>query len=212
MPSGYGAKRWDTTALILTTASPAWATDQYLKANVNGTVQTQAILSPGDGRVRTAPLNNKRIFQEFQVSPLDYELVYDIISSGGLMLLPKSAAAMLPSLTVVQLGQHSENIFNTKARCARVESDLAVSSATNLFKNLDGELVGTAFFKGPLAPPIITKFNFTVTARGSDNSGGGCQPSSNSKSQPKAVSCRSRKRNRMSPSPPGGPGRACRWV
>jgi hypothetical protein len=160
-------------ALIFATTSSAWAAEQYLKANVSGTVQTQAFLTPTDGRVRTAPLNNKRIFQEFQVSSLDYELVYDISGSGGLMLLPRSAAAMLPSFNVIQLGQHSVNIFNTKLRFAKVEPDLAASTATNLFANIAGELVGTAFFKGPVATPVIAKFNFTVTARGTDNSGGG---------------------------------------
>ncbi len=45
-----------------------------LEAKIGGTIQTQTVLSPSDGRFHTEPLNNARVFEEFLVSPDDYEL------------------------------------------------------------------------------------------------------------------------------------------
>jgi hypothetical protein len=83
MPSSYGEQmgmkgrlrpmknpfRLLTAVLLLATASQAWAVDQYLKTSITGAIQTQLLLGPGVGRIYTAPLNKKRIFQEFGVLP-----------------------------------------------------------------------------------------------------------------------------------------------
>src|SRR4051812_29835263 len=90
--------------LLLIAATSAPAADTFLKATVTGTVQTQVLITNTDGRIRTEQLNNQRIFQEFLVSPKDYELAFMFGSPNGLVLVPKHVSAMLPTLTVAGLG------------------------------------------------------------------------------------------------------------
>ena len=163
-----------TTALFLATAGPAWAVTSFLKATVTGTVQTQILLSPNDGRIQTVPLNNKRIFQEFQVSPQDYELAVDASgNSGALVLVPKHTAAMLPTITVVELGNTSAEAIDTKVRVIKLTTNLGPSTATNLFKNVAGQLSGTVHFTGTIQTPVFSKFIFAVAASGTNSTGSG---------------------------------------
>lgn len=161
--------------VVLCTAAVAQlhaAGPQFLKANVAGTVQTQTILAPNEGRIRTSILNNKRIFAEFQVSKADYEMVVLVNSGIKLILLPKSASANLPTITVVEFGTNTQSVIDTKINIVNTVSDIAPSTATNLFKDLDGEIIGAAHFKGIIgSTAAITNFNFNVIGHGTDLNG-----------------------------------------
>lgn len=166
-----------TSALLfLAAAIPAGAADTFLKATVTGTVQTQVLFTPSDGRIRTEPLNNKRIFREFLVSPTDYALVFRLGSGIELVLVPKHASAMLPSITVIGLGNDIQQVVNTKTRVVRIVSNLAPGTATNLFKDLAGELNGTLHYTGAVAAGTITKFVFSVLGHGTDPTNGAGKP------------------------------------
>lgn len=156
-----------TLALFLATASPAWAVEKFLKATVTGTVQTQVTFSASEARFRTALLNNKRIFQEFGVSKDDYVLVVNVSNGGELLLLPKSSSSGLPTISVAKVGS-SKSIIDTKVGQGKVQAVLAPSAATNLFKDLVGDLTGTIFFQGPVVSLSIKKFVFTIAASGTD--------------------------------------------
>jgi hypothetical protein len=185
MPSSYGEQmgmkgrlrpmknpfRLLTAVLLLATASQAWAADQYLKVSVTGTVQTQLLLGPGVGRIYTAPLNKKRIFQEFGVSAADYELVINL-SGIGLLLLPKNAAANLPEITVLAPTFPNQALVDTRAHVEKIRADIGASTATNLFKDLFGQLEITYFFQGPVASPKVNKVVVNVKACGTDPAGG----------------------------------------
>jgi len=159
------------TTLLLATASPAWAVDQYLKASVTGTVQTQLSLGPGEGRIYIAPLNKKRIFQEFGVSGEDYELVLNL-NGIGLFLLPKQAAANLPVITVLVPGSQNQAIVDTRAHVEKIRADIGAGTATNLFKDLFGQLEITYFFQGPIATAKVKKVISKVKSCGTDPAGG----------------------------------------
>jgi len=160
-----------TATLLLATASPSRAVETFFKTSVGGTVQTQTILGPTDGRIRTTVLNEKRILQEYGVSGQDYELVFG--TSSGLQLLPKRASAMLPTFQILSIGSSIE-VVNTKAHLIKLEAAVTPGPAsTTIFNNMAGELVATALYQGPFPPTTFKKLNFSVTARGFDPNPGG---------------------------------------
>jgi hypothetical protein len=163
------------TALLVTlaTASPSWAAGTFLKAKVSGTVQTQTPVPPSDGRIHSAKLDSKRIFDEFGVSSDQYELVVSLGVTLTLELLPKLSAAKLPTILVVELGSDSQEIFDTKARTIALGGSIAPGTATNLFENIAGEIAGTARYQGTPISGVITKLVLGVTGRGTDTSGVG---------------------------------------
>src|SRR5438445_514651 len=104
------------TSLILATAGSAGAADDFRKVLVTGTVQTQILIGPGKGKILTAPLNNKRIFQEFGVSPQDYELV---VNADGIetLLVPKHTGANLPQIKLIVPGSAGLLVDTTAHVC-----------------------------------------------------------------------------------------------
>ncbi|HMJ90953.1 MAG TPA: hypothetical protein VK530_14115 [Candidatus Acidoferrum sp.] len=142
----------------------------FLKAKVNGTVQTQTILGPSDGRIKTTALNNARIFDEFEVSQTDYELVV-AIESTGLYLVPRSTGGGLPTITVAEFNSDSETVIDTKKRLVSVVAPLAVGTATNLFEDLKGTVVGSFRFTGTFDTPTYTSVVLSITGGGTDQVG-----------------------------------------
>jgi hypothetical protein len=159
-----------TTALLFTVARPVWAAADSYEAIVIGTVQTQIYLGPGDGRIHTALMNNKRIFQEFGVSSQDYALVVKLVGAG-LYLEPKSASAMLPEIEIYNTGT-TEGLTDNKAHLEKYSSAIVAGGATNIFQNMAGEIVTAYYYKGDRALGNITKIVANVTARGTDPVGG----------------------------------------
>src|SRR5262245_52190642 len=99
--------------VVVLSAAAGRAADILLKATVTGTVRTQQIISPTDGRIITKPLNNLRIAQEFGVSPAGYRLVLNV-SKTELVLMPIYASSGLQAITVWKFGT-SVSLINTKA-------------------------------------------------------------------------------------------------
>jgi hypothetical protein len=163
--------RYLTAALLLATASPAWAVDQYLKTSISGTVQTQLTLGPGEGRIYTAALTKKRIFQEFGVSVEDYELVINL-NGIELLLLPKNSAANLPVIPVMIPGSKLQPLVDTRAHVQKIRSEIGTSTATNLFKDLFGQLDVTYLFQGPIVTAKVNKVIVNVKACGTNPAGG----------------------------------------
>jgi len=163
-------------ALFVATANPASAEDRFLKATVSGTVQTQAFITTTNTRIHTSILNNRRIFLEFLVSPADYELVVNVLAGSEVVLLPKHTGAMLPTLSIFKLGPNNQSVLNTKLGILRLVGDISPSVATNLFKNLAGEIDGVAQFRFPLSNDGVKKFSFNVTGHGTDPAGVGTSP------------------------------------
>lgn len=160
-----------TATLLLVTASSTRAAEVFLKVAVSGTVQSQTILGPTNGRIRTAVLNEKRIFQEYGVSAQDYELVFG--ATSGFQLIPKQASAMLPTLSILTITTTATAI-DTKAGVFKFGGPVTPGPAsTSIFNNLAGELVGTAHYVGSFPPTAFKKVIFSVTGRGSDPSMGG---------------------------------------
>ena len=158
-------------ALFIATAHPASAADRFLKATVSGTVQTQTLITTTNARIHTSILNNRRIFLEYLVSPADYELVVNVEAGSEFVLLPKHTNAMLPAISIFKLGPDSQAVLNTKLGILRIVGDISAVDATNLFKNLAGEIDGLAQFRLPLANREIKKFTFNVTGHGTDPAG-----------------------------------------
>lgn len=132
-------------------------------ATVTGTVVKQELITPSEVRLRTSTLNNKRIFQEFQVSPTDYALVVD--TSIKLVLLPKSASSGKPAITVFELDELS-TFIDTRAKIGRFVSGAVTSTATdNLFEGLSGTAQGPYKLT---ASQSVTKLTFSFFGRGSD--------------------------------------------
>src|SRR4051812_28655904 len=111
------------TLISITSTSAFAAGVPLFLANVSGSVDVQHTLSPGDSRSQLSALNNKRIFEEFQVSANDYVLVIDANGAGVLELLPKSAASMLPTLEVLKLNDNAP-VLDTKKSLADLFSTL----------------------------------------------------------------------------------------
>ena len=162
-----------TVTLFIAAAHPAHAIDTIFKATVTGTVQTQILNSPTTGRIHTALLNNKRIFEEYQVSKSDYELVLFFINGTELQLLPKHTSAGLPTITVFRVGSISGTVVNTTARVINIIGNTASIGATNLFQDFTGEFSGTARYKGTIQTGAVSKFSCNMTATGTDQSNGG---------------------------------------
>jgi hypothetical protein len=158
-------------ALFIASDKPLSAADRFLKATVSGTVQTQTLITNTNARIHTTILNNRRIFQEFLVSPADYELVVNVLAGSEVVLLPKRTSSMLPTLFIFKLGSHSQGVVNTKLGVLRIVADITPGAATNLFKNLVGEMDCTVQFRPPLASAEITKFSFNVIGHGTDPAG-----------------------------------------
>jgi hypothetical protein len=154
-------------SLLLIIAPSAHAQETYTKATVTGTVQTELVISNTDGRIHTAPLNAKRIYQEFAVSPQDYELVLG--TSSGLILLPRHAGASLPTLTIFGFGDQ-DILVNTKAKLFELEAAIKPGDNTNLFQNLAGEMLGIGLYSGPNFS--FRNIAFTITARGNSSISG----------------------------------------
>jgi hypothetical protein len=161
-----------TSLLILVSllvAAGSLRADSFLKATVTGTIQTQKVLSPLDGRIQTSILNDKFIFEEFQVSKTDYELVLDASGSGELLLLPKHSGGALSAISVAKIGSIDGTAIDTKARVEHLVGPADPGSATNLFKDLAGTFNGTAHYTGMIGVnTVVTKYilNFTGSGRG----------------------------------------------
>ena len=155
------------TSLFFVGPLPIHAASPYFKVNVSGTVQTRISLGPLETRIYTAPLNNKRIFQEFQVSPDDYVLVVSATNLGEVNLVPKNSGG-LPSILVFTIGGNSEGINDTKSHVFRLIGEVAPIAHTNLFQGLFGSISYTSHFKST----GTTKINMSVTAGGTAEGGG----------------------------------------
>jgi len=151
--------------LLATAAAPTWAgTTAVFKAKVSGSVRTQLLITPVDGRIESAPLNNKRIFDEFGVSPDDYELVLTLSGDISVLLMPKSLSSGLPSVNVFTV--HGSSIVDTHKNTIGAGGSLTSGATTNLFKDLAGELQGAIKFKGAILSPQFTKVTLDGHARG----------------------------------------------
>jgi hypothetical protein len=152
--------------LLAATASPSWAgTGPIFKAKVSGTVRTQLILGPSDGKIDSSSLNNSRIFDEFAVSPNDYELVTVLSGGLALVLLPKSASSGLPTITVFTMSSVS-TVVDTHKNTFEAGGAVSSPATSGLFKDLTGELQGAVKFKGTFSSPTITKVAVDGHARG----------------------------------------------
>jgi hypothetical protein len=140
------------------------------KAKISGTVRSQVILGVTDGRIGTTALNNKRVFTEFAVSPDDYELVFSISSDVLLVLVPKSASAGLPNITVFTL-TNGGMVIDTHSNTFAIGGSLSSTATGTLFENLAGEGQGAIKFKGTFLAPQLTKVSLDARARGTGGSG-----------------------------------------
>jgi hypothetical protein len=162
------------TSFLLAIAAPVHAVDIFLKVNFSGTAQSQTILGASDGRIHTSLFNNKRVFQEFNVSKADYELVLELGVTDQIALVPKHASAMLPTITVLTFtGGVNGEVINTKTRLVRLETGIASPASGNLFENLGGQLIGTLHYSGSVPGSNFTNFNFTAIGAGKDQSNPG---------------------------------------
>jgi len=155
------------TSLLFAGPLPIHAASPYFKATVTGTVQTRVTLGPVEFRIHTAPLNNKRIFQEFQVSPDDYVLAVSTSNLGEVLLLPKNSGA-LPAISVLKLGSDRQSITDTKSNVIHLIGDIVATSHTNIFQGLFGTISNTTHFNSTGTTKII----LSVTAGGTDFAGG----------------------------------------
>jgi hypothetical protein len=144
------------TVTLFLSSLTVFAQSTYDKATVTGTVQTGVAISLGNPRIVTEPLNNKRIFQEFAVSPIAYELVLNP-ATFELLLLPKHTNSGLPTLSVFAPGDTLLGLLDGKARLGRYFSNFALSANTNLFKNLSGEMVIVRYYKGTVVQDFVYK-------------------------------------------------------
>jgi len=156
--------------LISMAAASAFAQVPLLLANVKGTVEVQRTLSPGESRAQFSQLNNKRIFEEFQVSPNDYVLVLNANGQGTLQLVPKSAASELPTIEVLKLNDN-EPVLDTKKSVGDLFATLSSTATGNLFEGLKGAVNGRVSFVPPLTEPQLKKFNFAGVAAGRNTDG-----------------------------------------
>lgn len=160
-----------TATLFLATASPTRAVESFFKVTFSGTVQTQTILGPNDGRIRTEVLNEKRILQQYGVSKQDYELAFGL--SSGLVLIPKHASAMLPTITILNFSS-SDTVTNTKAHIIKFGGTIAAGPASpTVFADLTGEVVGLVHFVGPFPSTVFKNLSFAGLARGTNARPGG---------------------------------------
>ena len=156
-------------SLLIATAS-LQAVPTYLSAKVSGTVETQIVNGPADGRINMGKVDNNRIFSEFQVSATDYQLAFST-SSAGLYLVPKHTTAGLPTITVMDMGGSSQTAVDTKSRTLVYEAGVTNSTAANLFQNLQGTVVGSFKYTGAYPPSAYTSATLNVIGHGTDNSG-----------------------------------------
>jgi hypothetical protein len=78
---------------------------------------------------------------------------------------------MQPTLTVLKLGSNSQSVLDTKVGILSIVCDIAPGVATNLFKDIAGEIAGTAHYLLPISSNTVKKFNFSVTGHGTDPAG-----------------------------------------
>lgn len=157
--------------LVGLTASPSHAGGAMpqLKAKISGTVQTQIVLGPAEGKIAKTKLDNARVFEEFGVSPDLYALVFD--PSVGLVLVPKSSLAKLPTILVMELGG-SASAVDTHSGSFAISAPVDNPDAmANLFENLAGEVQGVAKYRGTFPPTEFTKITLAGFARGHTSDG-----------------------------------------
>lgn len=157
-------------SLLLVSAASSDAAN-FLKARVTGTVQTQTLQGLNEGRIRTSALNNASIFEQFGVSPADYELVV-AIEETGLYLLPRTQGA-LPTLTVVRFNDDSGTVVDTRKRAVSYVAQAGNTTATNLFEDFAGTAVGLFRYTGEFSSPTFKSGSVNVMGKGTDNLGEG---------------------------------------
>jgi hypothetical protein len=151
-------------------ALSAFAEVPLLLVNISGTVEIQHTLSPDDSRTQSSMLNNKRVFEEFQVAPADYVLVIDANGAGTVKLVPKSAASGLPSIDVFSLNDNTP-VIDTKKGFGDIFSTLSSTATGNLFEGLKGSVIGRVSFVPPISNGQLKKFAFSGVAVGKNTNG-----------------------------------------
>jgi hypothetical protein len=128
-------------------------------ANFAGTAIKQVTVGENT-RAATSPVNSRRVFDEFGVSPDDYALVLNLDSSALVSLVPKSASAALPTITVLQIAE-PRTVKNSMTKVELFEVPVANTSASgNIFDSLRGTLFGSLKF----APDkTLSRFNGNLT-------------------------------------------------
>jgi hypothetical protein len=132
-------------ALILCLIAPAvfaGGSSGTFLVNISGTVYKPLSSEEGTRPVAT-PLNNRRIFAEFDVSPDDYALVITLDGEGLILLVPKSGSVKLPVITVLAL-DGARSIPNTRTGVILFESPVFNSNESgNIFSNMRGTIFGS---------------------------------------------------------------------
>jgi len=156
--------------LASATALLAGAPNNVFNAVVKGTITKQVLLSPGDSRISVETLDEKRMFQEFLLSPDQYVLVLDASGSGELLFRSKSASAALPDVPVLAFGEGA-TVINSKTGEARLDRAFSSPSTDTVFKDLGGTAGGAFTFIPPLGLGIqVKKLNMRFTGHGTDES------------------------------------------
>jgi hypothetical protein len=116
----------------------------FISVKVSGTIQQSEELPVGE-KVVVTKLGNQTLFDEFAVSPDDYELVMAFTGLGVLELLPKSLGAKLPVIAVMNL-EDTWFMVDTKSRQEKFGSGLSSPEGGGLFHNLVGGTNGSLKF------------------------------------------------------------------
>ncbi|HTO51773.1 MAG TPA: hypothetical protein VMR50_00185 [Myxococcota bacterium] len=116
----------------------------FISVKVSGTIQVEQELPVGE-KVAVTKLTNQTIFDEFAVSPDDYELVMTFTGPDVLELLPKSLGSKLPTITVMTL-EDPTFILDTKSRQEKFGSGLSSPEGGGLFHELVGGTNGSLKF------------------------------------------------------------------
>jgi len=139
---------------------------------VSGTISTQQLVSIEAGKIVTKAFNNTRIYQEFGVSPNDYQLVLNASSNDLLLLVPKSAGSGLTNIPVVRMSDQ-ESLIDTARHLALFGAQIESTATGNVFEEFAGAHTGSIKVKGTLETENITKVTLSLYAQGSGPGGDG---------------------------------------
>ncbi|HTO06491.1 MAG TPA: hypothetical protein VMR86_05475 [Myxococcota bacterium] len=141
--------------VCLASASPSQAgLTGFLSVKVSGTIQQQVDLPVGS-KVGSAKLSNQTIFDDFGVSPDQYELVMSFAGPVVIELLPKSLLAKMPVIPVFTL-ENGVFLLDSKQNQERFSGGLTSPASAGLFQDLTGGASGILKFGSTGFPKAVS--------------------------------------------------------
>lgn len=145
-------------AVLVTLAAHSDAAQPAFLAEIQGTVTSQRLLGPNEGRIETDKLDNKRVFQAFGVSKDDYALIYDA-ELMKLIFRQRNSGGALPDIILLNVNFPGA-AADTKKKFFRAAASIKSPAAGNLFEGLEGFAAASITYKGPIVTVQFDKFSF----------------------------------------------------